>query len=151
MENVRQIKYRQWDREKKKFHYWGLINGRWVAPRLDSAIGKFSDSQQFTNIQDSAGKDIYEGDVIKAMTFLDRPDEFRVHQNLFEVTDMSDCGRASFELYSDDERWGRLINGEYREDDTGIETFLELNTNEHVFEVVGNVWENFPENETDPA
>jgi hypothetical protein len=64
---MREIKFRQpvfHNGDFIRFHYWGFIgDGSFVGaiPPLRKAQ---KDSQQFTNLRDSKGTEIYEGDII---------------------------------------------------------------------------------------
>lgn len=62
----REIKFRQ--KVKDGWHYWGIIKGVWVSPRLDSEAEPPGKSNQFTGLLDKNGKEIFEGDILREKT-----------------------------------------------------------------------------------
>ena len=61
---MREIKFRSWD--GKRFHYWGFSyedDQPWFSGP-DNHIHAIQ--EQFTGLTDSEGKEIYEGDIIRA-------------------------------------------------------------------------------------
>lgn len=58
----REIKFRQ--KVKQGWHYWGMIKGVWISPRLDSEAETVSKSQQFIGLKSKLGVEIYEGDIL---------------------------------------------------------------------------------------
>jgi uncharacterized phage protein (TIGR01671 family) len=90
---------------------------------------------QFTGIYDRHDKPIYENDIVRYFEWKDNPYIYKVHRNLFEVTWMED--HAKFELYSPDELWPAEADT-----DKGLDTFVEIGNQEHMYEIIGNVYQN---------
>jgi len=62
---MREIKFRQWNFESKKFRYVGAIDdGVWAG--VSSLDFDKSPLMQFTGLHDKNGKEIYEGDILTA-------------------------------------------------------------------------------------
>ena len=56
------IKYRQ-RVQNGEYHYWGVIDNTWVAPRED--WGCIWDSEQWTGLYDKKNKEIYVNDIVE--------------------------------------------------------------------------------------
>ena len=113
---MREIKFRVWDKDKKKF----IVDDNWLDD--DGYLTKFSFQtlQQFTGLKDKNGKEIYEGDIVKAETLYNKCKIKHIGEIKFES--------ATFIFGCDD------VTDSYM---TFIELFGDWDT-----EVIGNIYEN---------
>jgi hypothetical protein len=67
---MREIKFRQRTlgyNEKKEFHYWGFIDGAFIAP-CGTPEKALEDSEKYTGCKDKNLNPIYEGDLVQQFT-----------------------------------------------------------------------------------
>lgn len=116
---MREIKFRAWDEEEKKFWYFTLED---VLKRNMSYRGSWDEKilkgekQQYTNLKDENGKEIYEGDILRI-----KSDDGTINLYVKYDTDMGEY------LLVKEEEWEDSLYG--------CMCFNEV-------EVVGNIYEN---------
>lgn len=121
---MRPIKFRAWDKETKEMCY-DFLSKSWLKVCIESP---YVELMQFTGLQDSKGKDIYEGDVL---TCEDYPFQDEGKYNYHGVIEWID-EEASFYMTK------RLANKEKRGMSDGISQPIE---SIEEFEVIGNIYE----------
>ena len=116
---MREIKFRAWDKEEKRFWYFTLED---VLKRNMSYRGSWDEKilrgekQQYTNLKDENGKEIYEGDILKV-----KSDDGTINLYVKYDTDMGE--------------YLLIKEGEWEDSLYGCMCFNEV-------EVVGNIYEN---------
>ncbi len=115
----RVLKFRAWNYQTGNFDYFGLKEGLTKLPLdfIDSEI------QQYTNLKDKNGKDIYEGDIISFSV------NYTVELGDPDIIEYKDC-----EVYYDEELAGYYFgkDGHQILDKIMVESI----------EVTGNIFEN---------
>lgn len=115
---MREIKFRVWDSERKKIlpiQRHSFKTGKSM-PYGWNVEYVFEDLMQYTGLKDKNGKEIYEGDIVKAY-----------ESNI--VCEVIFSEGAMFMLRWNDKKWG---NNEYHH--YGVRAFT--------LEVIGNIYEN---------
>jgi len=69
---MRKLKFRQRNLNNGQFHYWGLVNGKWVQPLIQDNYISPENSDQYIGFRDKDQKEIYERDRIVAITNIGR-------------------------------------------------------------------------------
>ena len=128
---MREIKFRAWDTlQGGKFEYWDSETNRfdgifWTMIKHKS----FKEPQQYTGLKDKNGKEVWEGDIIRTLHFMDRDKP----QYLYHKVVYSDryCAYNAINLKNTDE----LLT-------THGNTFLYVLAKASSYEVIGNIYEN---------
>ena len=122
---MREIKFRAWDSDDEVIRDWNNLLSHRYGKKEDSI---FNDTDltimQFTGLQDSKGKDIYEGDILEFDVF----DSGATIRRYFIVEwDALSCG---FEA-----TWEHSVNG------SGSCGLCSFNIAEENVEIIGNLYE----------
>ncbi len=68
---MRQIRFRQRNKNNGQWHYWGMVNGEWINPKWQDNYEHPSVSNQFTGLFSKDGKEIWEGDIVQTFNLRD--------------------------------------------------------------------------------
>lgn len=118
---VREIKFRAWDKVSKTMHNWGFGEGVFISPTTTTMLSPMQmPHMQFTGLKDKNGVEIYEGDLFSAW---DNRSYYAVEWN-----EQS----AGFHLV-----W---VKGDIG--DSKSHHYFEMFMAEYQFEPVGNIYEN---------
>ena len=122
---MREIKFRAWDREAKRFtnyqigifddsvRFYDKAKGTW------HNAGERFELMQYTGLKDKHQKPIYEGDIVNISS----------HTPFYNIVKFDEKG-AAFQLCPLDKRWSKSYFTNYE------------NVDKERFEIIGNIYEN---------
>ena len=127
---MREIKFRQWDKRNKRFHYFGFeVNDHFLFTAPVNPNREHYPVSQYTGLKDSKGVEIYEGDVV----LLDKI----VLLHKYEDRGDGSCDDVLAVTKWDDHYQGFMYK-HLPETPESAEVFMF----EYASEVVGNIYEN---------
>ena len=142
---MREIKFRQWDKRNRRFHYFGFLEFK-NSPLFVSPVTMFDEKSymerypvsQYTGMKDTNGVAIYEGDVVQFTYWWF--DGNHAESLLTGEIVYSDAV-MSFQLKGVKNKAWQLHTGCDNDNDY-LTPFSELNFDEADFSVIGNIYEN---------
>ena len=68
---MREIKFRQRNKNNGQYYYWGIVNGSWFDPINQDNFVNREESEQYIGLKDKNEKEIYEGDILQTLPIKD--------------------------------------------------------------------------------
>jgi len=118
---MREIKFRAFNKEQKKFMYSEEGSGGWWGDCIVDCPNDYEPIQQFTGLLDKNGKEIYEGDIMKGLSWKE-PYALKTSTEILGEVKWSEFNH------------GWVIHSKLPK---GFRTFLTFSRSE----VIGNIWE----------
>ena len=120
---MREIKFRQWDKRNKRFHYFGFDVNEFPFTSPANPNREYYPVSQYTGVKDSEGAEIYEGSIVLLHEYEDR-------------------GDGSYEPTLAVTEWDEHYRGFMFKTITEVGASDEVFMFEYTAEVIGNIYEN---------